>query len=437
DGFMPYLMDSAEGRQSLAYVSVVGEKPILTLDLGQPYALSRIHLHAVDQSDTVPQAYAGDLGIPHHLRIEGAIHPDFSDAATLLDFLREDIYDTGPIMMWRIPRRNCRFIRFLAVDSGNIPEANPSRFRFGFAEIELFSKGTNVALNKSAQANSATRNPVRSSSALTDGNNLYGQILPIREWLEQLARRHDLEAERPILTAELSHRYARQKIYLRSLGWLVALLAVGTVIIMLVDRIIKQHAIYRTRQRIAADLHDELGANLHAIGLLSDLTQNAQESPEKLGKLLQRLRALTERTGAAARHCTNMLEAEGLYENLVEDMRRTSARLMADLEHSITIEGEERVQHIKPRRRVDLFLFYKECLTNVLRHSNATQVTTKLVAQQGLITLTITDNGQGLGQTNGNGVPRSLKRRARFLGAQVTTGPSTEGGACITLKLRL
>jgi signal transduction histidine kinase len=95
------------------------------------------------------------------------------------------------------------------------------------------------------------------------------------------------------------------------------------------------------------------------------------------------------------------------------------------------------VQRIKPRRRVDLFLFFKECLTNVLRHSNATQVETRLEARQELITLIVTDNGQGLRETKGNGVPTSLKRRARLLGAQVSAGPSASGGACITLKLKL
>ena len=82
---MPYLMNSSQGSQSLAYVSDAGVQPNLTLDLGKGYSLTEIHLHAVDQDDTVPQAFAGDLGIPRHLRIAGANLPDFSDAKVLLD----------------------------------------------------------------------------------------------------------------------------------------------------------------------------------------------------------------------------------------------------------------------------------------------------------------------------------------------------------------
>ncbi len=247
----------------------------------------------------------------------------------------------------------------------------------------------------------------------------------------------DLETERPAVVAELTRRYARQKTQMRYLIGLATLLGLGVIIIVLVDRIIKQRAIHRTREHIAADLHDELGANLHAIGLLSDLAINAKDSPKKLTKHLQYLRALTERTGVAARYCTNAMESEGLCENLLEDMQRTSSRILADLEHAITFEGQERLQHIKARRRVDLFLFYKECLANVLRHANATQVTTHLEARGELVTLTVADNGQGLGDTKGNSVPESLKRRARLLNAQVSARPSALGGVCITLRLKL
>ncbi|MFC1766474.1 discoidin domain-containing protein, partial [Planctomycetota bacterium] len=184
DGFLPYLMDSAQGSQSLAYVSPFGEKPTLTLDLGQSYALSRIHLHAVDQSDTVPQAYAGDLGIPYHLKIEGANHADFSDVVTLLDYRRESINDTGPILMWRIGEQTCRYVRLFEGESDHSPEIRPGQFRIGFAEIEFFSKGQNIALGKPARSSRSLKIAPRSLDALTDGNNLYGKILPLRAWMK-------------------------------------------------------------------------------------------------------------------------------------------------------------------------------------------------------------------------------------------------------------
>ena len=147
---------------------------------------------------------------------------------------------------------------------------------------------------------------------------------------------------------------------------------------------------------------------------------------------VDKTRTLNEETGATARYCTNMLEADGLYQDLPEEMKRISARLLADLEHEITFKHGEMLHRLKPRRRIDLFLFYKECLTNIIRHSGATHVRTQLTAGSKEIRLTIADNGHGLNGT----VPSSLKRRARLLGALVIAEKSDSGGTCIILTLK-
>ncbi len=429
DGHTPYLMDAAQGLQSVAYVSPHGLKPIMDIDLGGEYTLSRIHLHAVDQSDTVPQAFAGELGIPRHLRIEGASLPDFSDKKTLLENRLESVNDTGPIMMWRFPETTCRYVR--------LSDASTSTaFRIGFAEIELFSNGRNVALGKTVGSDLPATfiNPTRSLAAITDGRNLFGHILPVRNWLLQLARRHDLEAERPLVADELNRRYARQNANLHRMSWLAALLAAGIGFTILIDRYLHIRKTTRIKERFAADLHDELGANLHTIGMLGDLAREAVDSREDLLELLDRSRVFTERSGAAARYCTNMLEAKGLCEDLVEEMTRSAARLLADLDYDLSFDGEDTLKNLKPRKRIDLFFFYKECLTNIIRHSGATQVIAKLTGNGNRIQLTITDNGHGL---TGD-VPASLKRRARLLGAQVSTEKSESGGTriCLTLRAR-
>ncbi len=436
DGFTPYLMDSAQGSQSIAYVSTFRKKSILTLDLGRPHPLSRIHLHAIDQSDTVPQAYAGDLGMPHHLRIEGANSPDFSDATSLLTVLRNTIYETGPIMMWRIPEQNCRFVRLVTEESGTTIESTTRRFRLGFAEIELFSKGTNVALNKAPQANPATiTGSNRSLTSLTDGNNLYGRILPVRAWLEQLARRHSLEAERPVVAAELNRRYLHQKKNLTRMKWVAAALTAAVVITILIEWILRMNQAARLRKRFAADLHDELGANLHAIGLLGDLAKEAVNSPDELMETVDEIRALTERTSATTRFLTGM-QPTGLYKDLSEDMQRTARRIMADLEYDISIEGNEILEKLRPRTKADLFLFFKESLVNISRHSGATRCTTQLTANHKEICLIISDNGHGISRSLKNGIPTSLKRRAHLLGAQVSAETSAGNGTSITMKFR-
>ena len=432
DGHVPYLMDAAKGNKSLAFLKRLGTPTALTVDLGTSHLVSRIHLHAVDQSDTVPQAYAGDYGIPRHLMIEGANQPDFSDAALLLETQSTSIIDTGPIMMWNIPETRCRYVRLM--------EANPADgFRIGFAEIELFSNNKNIALGKPVSSASAYISQNRSINTLTDGRNLYGDILPIRTWMTQLARRHDLEIQRPLVMQELTRRYARQKTMLRGMSWLAAFLVVGSAIIILGQQVIRRRAIAKTRERIAANLHDELGANLHAIGLLGDFAKkivqrkNATAEWAELTDVIDEVRILTEETGETARYCTNMLETKGIHGNLVEEMKRTADRLLTDLEYETRFPEEKSLQHLKPRRRIDLYLFYKECLINILRHSNATRISTELTATEKAVTLIITDNGDGL---SGHEAPASLRRRARLFGGSVDVEGLSEGGTQITLRLR-
>jgi signal transduction histidine kinase len=144
--------------------------------------------------------------------------------------------------------------------------------RIGFAEIEVISGGTNVAKNKTAYPNFKVDNSARASSALTDGYNYYGDILPVRDWLQELALRHQLENELPRLEDEVKQRYALQQKNFQRLIWVALTLILAIVVLFLIQRINRQRAIFRTREQIAADLHDELGANLHALTLLSEIT---------------------------------------------------------------------------------------------------------------------------------------------------------------------
>lgn len=442
DGFVPYLMDARQGTQSIAYVTEVdGNEPaVISIDLGEIHTLDHIHLHATDVSDTVPQAVASDFGIPRLMTIEGSLKADFSDAVPLMRYEMKSVLDTGPIIMRECPPTRCRYVRLTAIE----PYIDPVRIgklHLGFAEIELISKGINVALNRPVSVTTGSIIWSRDPSTVTDGNNFYGQILPIREWLGQLVLRHELERRRPKIATEIRVRYLRQQSNINQLIILTAFLAFAGVVAVLFGWFMRQRAIVNMREQFAADLHDELGANIHAIGLLTDMAQTASESPAKLRSLMTRMRELTQRTGSAAAYCANLLESKGLYDDLTADMRRTSARIMADLEHELVFEGDEHLRRLPARKRIDLFLFHKECLINIIRHSGASRATTHVHATATETCMTITDDGCGLAASQGaekirNGLPPSLKRRARLLGGTVSADSPEHGGTRVTLKTK-
>ena len=433
DGTLPYLMNSGRGEASIAFLSwsEIGTQPSITIDLETVQPIHRIHLHSVDLSDTVPQSIPSGFATPEHIRIEGANQADFSDALHLVDYTKATIYDLGPILMRDFPETSCRYVRITALKPYILEKDYTPRSRMGFAEIELFANGHNVAINKPASGN--LLNTERSLTTLTDGRNQYSSILPVRQWVEELARRHDLERERPLIAEALDVRYAQQKVNVRRLTWLAAVLLGGIAFTLLIDRMIRMRDLAKQRERFAADLHDELGANLHTIGLLSDLAEEEEHASEELTVIHQRIRNITEQTSTAMRHMTNLVDAEGLYTGLLDNMQRAGRRIMAKLEHDISVDGEDILAKLSPHTRTDLFLFYKECLVNISRHSEATKYRTHLFATNKQIDLRVHDNGRGIS----SGIPKSLKRRAKLLGAKIQIDSPTEGGTTIHLTLRL
>ncbi len=149
------------------------------------------------------------------------------------------------------------------------------------------------------------------------------------------------------------------------MGWLTALLTVGIAVTILIARNMQNRKIAEIRERFAADLHDELGAN-HTIRLLGDVALNVLDSPERLKTVLLRCQDLAERTSAAVRREINLYQFGELHENLPEDMLRSAERILADVEPDISIEGRDILNRLPPDTRADLFLFFKETLVNII-----------------------------------------------------------------------
>jgi signal transduction histidine kinase len=439
DGFIPYRMDAARGIKSKARFFGSRERfqnKVLTIDLQEPLPVNQIHFHAADTFQTIPEDGSGSA-IPPHILVTGANRPDFADETLLFEFKQESISEVGPIMCHRFPEKTCRYVRINFLEFQRFELRQAVRFNAGFAEIEVLSKGRNVALGKPVSGEEFPA-PSPDLAPLTDGYNYFGEILPMRDWLNQLAKRQDLETERPEVVAALSRRYALQKRNLNIMYWLAAALAAGTIIVILLERMIRQRAVFKERERIAANLHDELGASLHAVGLYGKLAQRqacgGKENAawDKLVKYIDGINTLAERAAKKARFCTNMLEEKELYENPAEEMKRAAERILIDLEHDISFTGAEMLTALHPGRRIGLLLFYRECLTNIIRHSAATRVDIHLTADGRQVLLTVQDNGKGV-----KGPPPSLKRRARLLKAGLSVESCAEGGTKVELFLKV
>ncbi|MGJ8673511.1 MAG: histidine kinase [Rubritalea sp.] len=437
DGSLPYLMDAAGGADSKSFVSTVddGSQPSMTIDLGESCLVSQVHLHTVDLSDNVPEVIHPTFGIPEYCILEGANNPDFSDAVQLCEYRVETVFDADPIIMLNFEETEVRYLRLTAL----IPHIDRfgSRLRslVGFSEIVVLSNGMNIAKDKNVDLDFEVRGYTRPLANVTDGKNFYGEILSIRTWMNQLARRHNLEKERPKVAAEAADRYVLQQKNLMRMYWLAALLVVVIILTVLIGRLVRMKYVGQIRQRFAADLHDELGADIHCIGLMSDMARDSLSEPAKLDEILKTIREATEETGNVVRHYSNLYEGNFSASGLQGDMERIAQRVVVHLKHEFSVEGEACLKQLHPRTRSDLLLFYKECLINICRHSGATSLSTKLVANSKRIEITVCDDGQGISDPSSKGLPQSLKRRARLMGARARLINPNGGGLCIHLSL--
>ena len=439
DGFTPYLMTAADGKGSKPFVGFfrTGPEVTFTFDLKEPKQIHRIHLHAADRRQNVPQIHHADYAMPKHFIVEGANEADFSDAEQLFEYRKTSIYDSGPIVMLQFKPYECRFVRLTALEAYKAPEAKESFRCIGFAEIEIFENDQNVVAGVVPDTDIKYVGSGREGklAALTDQRNYFGAIIPMRQWITQLARSHDLTSEIAQLQTLQKTRNADQRKYFRWALGLIAFLALAIITTVLINRFLRDRETSQLKARFAADLHDEVGADLHAIALLSDLAKEEHECPGQRDSILQEIRSVCEDASTSVRHVTDA-QKETPYIKLPDLMRQAASRIVIGLEHEIDIEGTEHIERLQPNTRAQILLFFKECLVNASRHAEASFLKTSLKVTPKTVQLTMEDNGHGIEGSEENWVPPSLERRAKLLGAKVNVESCLERGTKIQLDFK-
>jgi signal transduction histidine kinase len=215
-------------------------------------------------------------------------------------------------------------------------------------------------------------------------------------------------------------------------------------------RLEQQNAIERDRARIARDIHDDIGAGLTQITLLSEL---ARREPGQLAAHLERI-------STSARHLTKSMDEivwavdprhdtfEGLLDYISafteEFLRIAGMRCRMDLPPSLP---EKRVG---AELRHNLFLALKEALNNVVKHSGATEVWLRMRMEGDGFTLIVEDNGCGCDIASlaartgpdgerlagGSGLP-NLERRLKAVGGHCVVRSEPGRGTVVEMTIHL
>lgn len=202
------------------------------------------------------------------------------------------------------------------------------------------------------------------------------------------------------------------------------------------------HALERDRARIARDLHDDLGARLTQMAFLTDL---AAGDPGASTDIESQLREVSRQ----ARQATISLDetvwmvnpekdslphlVEYLAHHSTEFFRRTAINCRQDIcirPPDIPVPGEIR-HHV--------FFAFKEALTNVLKHSNATEVRVRIAVRGALLRISIRDNGCGCkvdSSSTRNGL-LNMRQRLESAGGRYRWHSSPGKGTTVVLSLNL
>lgn len=151
------------------------------------------------------------------------------------------------------------------------------------------------------------------------------------------------------------------------------------------------------RKRMARELHDDTAQALVALSRRLDaLLGPTDQAPEVLKQRLEGLHQLTAEISHGVRRFSQNLRPSTLDDlGLLPTLEGLTAQLSQEdgVEANLQVLGEQR--RLPPEVELVLFRIAQEALTNVRKHSQATQVATTVEFEDSLVRVTITDNGRG------------------------------------------
>ena len=191
------------------------------------------------------------------------------------------------------------------------------------------------------------------------------------------------------------------------------------------------------RQRIARELHDEVGQTL--TGVILQVEGLAGAIPADLREQLDELRETARHGTVEVRRIARQLRPEAL-----EDLGLQSAlaALAVEFGEHAGLRIDRRLVPGLPLSQEQELVVYRiaqEALTNVARHANATEVQLHLERTGRQVVLTVRDDGRGLPAAafrSSHGI-RGMRERAMLIQAQLTFAAPPAGGTEVQLSIPL
>ncbi|MGL4630444.1 MAG: sensor histidine kinase, partial [Leadbetterella sp.] len=193
------------------------------------------------------------------------------------------------------------------------------------------------------------------------------------------------------------------------------------------------------KNRIARDLHDDLGSTLSSIRILSEFAKNkAIIDPEQTQNLLQKIAVSSQKLQD---NLQDIVWTNQTKDNLVSDlsihMIRFGGEVLEAKNITVDFDIKEDIYNIKlgSSMQYDVFMVFKEAINNIAKYAEAKNAIIRMYKQESNLVLEIKDDGQGFDvkqERVGNGL-KNMTKRAQDLKGEFTIVSSKELGTHIKL----
>jgi signal transduction histidine kinase len=175
---------------------------------------------------------------------------------------------------------------------------------------------------------------------------------------------------------------------------------------------LKQMAVVEERNRLSREIHDGLGASLSTLIIQSEYLHNLAESPE-LKSEIKELKGVAEESIDELRRSISMMRSDYELVPAFEDYCYTFGQ-RAGLEVEYQVNGV--IPKLSAKLQLAAFRVLQEALTNVQKHASASKVSVGLVHIEGVLRLTVQDDGKGFdyqGDLKGHYGLANMRERAK------------------------
>jgi signal transduction histidine kinase len=202
----------------------------------------------------------------------------------------------------------------------------------------------------------------------------------------------------------------------------------------------QQRAVDRERLRIAQDIHDDLGARVTEISLLSAVAEGKPSLPAEaradfgtVSRMTRELVSALYETVWAVNPENDNLDALANYLCQMANQLCAQTRLRCRFE----VPDALPVIPLSSQVRHHLILAVKEALHNVIKHARASEVRLRIAFEGSVLSISIQDDGCGFDPSvcpPGNGLG-NLKHRLEGIGGCVTFASRLGAGTTVALRL--